>query len=90
MYYCLYNRNGELNHHLFCNVKKLNYICNMKNIPNDIIELSQHFTSQGFELMIVGGAVRDSIIGIEPHDWDLATNAHPDKIVELLKEIEIN
>ncbi len=60
----------------------------MKNIPNDIIELSQHFTANGFELMVVGGAVRDSILGIQPKDWDLATNAHPDKIIQLLRQMD--
>ncbi len=34
----------------------------------------------GFEAFLVGGCVRDSILGREPYDWDIATNALPEDI----------
>lgn len=34
----------------------------------------------GFEAHLVGGAVRDILAGIEPKDFDIATNAHPEQI----------
>lgn len=37
----------------------------------------------GFESYLVGGCVRDIIMGIEPHDYDIATNAKPNKIIEI-------
>lgn len=62
--------------------KRLDFII---DIPNDIREIQSAFKARGFELFLVGGCVRDSFLGLEPKDWDLVTNALPDKIIELLK-----
>jgi len=37
----------------------------------------------GFEAWLVGGSVRDMVMGIEPHDWDIATSATPDRVLKL-------
>ncbi|MCY9737513.1 CCA tRNA nucleotidyltransferase [Paenibacillus alvei] len=37
----------------------------------------------GFDSYIVGGCVRDSIIGREPKDWDICTNAKPEQVIEM-------
>ena len=37
----------------------------------------------GFEAFVVGGCVRDSIMGVVPHDWDITTNATPDDIMNI-------
>ncbi len=42
--------------------------------------------SQGFEAVIVGGAVRDIMLGLEPKDNDLATNAKPEQIEALFEK----
>lgn len=39
----------------------------------------------GFEAYIVGGAVRDVVMGREPHDFDIATSATPKEIVEVMR-----
>ena len=39
--------------------------------------------SNGFEAVVVGGAVRDMMLGEEPKDYDLATSASPAQIVAL-------
>ena len=39
----------------------------------------------GYEAYIVGGCVRDSIIGIEPNDFDITTSAKPNEIKEIFK-----
>jgi poly(A) polymerase len=36
----------------------------------------------GYEAYLVGGCVRDLVLGIEPKDFDVATNAHPEQICE--------
>ena len=46
----------------------------------DIIECLQN---AGFEAVFCGGAVRDFILGIEPHDIDIATSATPDEVEAL-------
>ena len=55
-------------------------------IPNDIILINQVFKDNGFKLFIVGGAVRDSLLGEKPKDFDLATNAIPDKVEEIMQQ----
>lgn len=41
---------------------------------------------QGFEAWIVGGSVRDVILGMESFDWDVTTSATPEEILPLFKE----
>lgn len=39
----------------------------------------------GYEAFIVGGCVRDSILGKAPNDWDITTSAKPEKIKEIFR-----
>ena len=48
--------------------------------PDKIRNLMKAFTSNGYSILVVGGAVRDSLLGLEPKDFDLATDAKPDEI----------
>ena len=38
-------------------------------------------------MYLVGGAIRDVIMGKVPHDYDLATNALPDEMLELFPKV---
>ena len=40
----------------------------------------------GFAAYVVGGCVRDSLLGLAPHDWDLCTAARPEQVMELFGE----
>lgn len=39
----------------------------------------------GFEIYFVGGCVRDSLLGKEPHDYDLTTNASPEDLHKIFR-----
>src|SRR6478609_2710592 len=52
--------------------------------PSDINLINDVFKTNGFDLFLVGGCVRDAYIGTEPKDWDLATNAKPDEVIAML------
>jgi poly(A) polymerase len=39
--------------------------------------------AKGFEALYAGGCVRDRLLGIEPHDYDVATSAHPEQVESL-------
>jgi len=52
-------------------------------IPENIKEKMQKLIDNKFEVYVVGGAVRDSILGEEPHDWDLFTNATGEDILKI-------
>jgi len=55
------------------------------NIPEDILKIKDIFKKNGHKLFVVGGAVRDSVLGKQPKDFDLATDAVPDKVEEMMK-----
>lgn len=49
-------------------------------IPKDILQIKDVFKQNGFNLYVVGGAVRDALLGKTPKDYDLATDAIPDQV----------
>jgi len=55
------------------------------NVPQDIIDPYNLFQKNGKELYIVGGAVRDALMGKKPKDFDLATNAFPEEVVKIVQ-----
>jgi len=55
------------------------------NIPEDIRKIQKVFKSNGKELFLVGGSVRDALLGKPIKDYDLATEAKPDEVIEMLK-----
>ncbi len=58
----------------------------MLQIPLEVKKVSETLVAGGFEAYLVGGCVRDLIIGREPKDWDLTTNARPEQIQALFEE----
>jgi len=53
------------------------------NLPKDVIKIIDDLESKGHEAYIVGGCVRDSIMGVVPKDWDITTSALPDQVVQI-------
>ncbi len=49
-------------------------------IPCDVEFILDRLIKNKYEAFVVGGCVRDSILGKEPHDWDICTNAKPEQI----------
>jgi tRNA nucleotidyltransferase/poly(A) polymerase len=56
------------------------------NIPSDIKKLYKLFKKNGKQLYVVGGAVRDAILGKSPKDFDLTTDAKPDEVLDIAKQ----
>lgn len=54
------------------------------NVPKDILELYKLFKKNGKELYVVGGAVRDALLGKKPKDFDLATDAFPAEVIDIV------
>ncbi|MBQ7962598.1 MAG: HD domain-containing protein [Clostridia bacterium] len=55
----------------------------MINIPKDVENVLNILTENGHKAYVVGGCVRDSLMGREPDDWDVTTDASPKRIKEL-------
>lgn len=54
------------------------------DLPNSVLKMNRIFKENGYELYVVGGAVRDLLYGNEPKDFDLTTNAKPEEIKSML------
>jgi len=55
-------------------------------IPSDIQEIKDVFKKNGFKLYVVGGAVRDALLQKPIKDYDLVTDAVPDKVEEMMND----
>lgn len=55
-------------------------------IPQDIQQIQDVFKKNGYKLYIVGGAVRDFLLNKKIKDYDLATDAVPDMVEEMMQE----
>ena len=54
-------------------------------IPKDVKFVLSTLENYGYEAFVVGGCVRDYLLGLSPSDWDICTNAHPDSVCEVFK-----
>ncbi|MDO8582947.1 MAG: CCA tRNA nucleotidyltransferase [bacterium] len=55
-------------------------------IKKEVLIIYEKIKDAGFEVFLVGGCVRDLLIGKDAKDWDLTTNATPEKIQSLFKD----
>ncbi len=49
-------------------------------LPDDVVYILRTLRVAGYEAFVAGGAVRDMIMGQTPHDYDIATSAHPNDV----------
>ena len=52
-------------------------------MPPAVIGIIEDLHAAGHAAYVVGGSLRDALLGREPADWDMATDARPDRIVAL-------
>ena len=62
------------------------YLLSVEAIPLKVRRLMVLFDSNAYEIFLVGGAVRDLLLGKTPKDYDLTTIATPDQIIELCEK----
>lgn len=55
------------------------------DIPSKVRYIGDVLIANGYEAYVVGGAVRDAYMYLEPHDYDIATNARPEEVMKLFK-----
>jgi poly(A) polymerase len=60
-----------------------------RNVSRHAIKVCEVLRSKGYEAYIVGGAVRDLIVGLVPKDFDVATNATPEQVKPLFRRARI-
>lgn len=52
-------------------------------VPETVVVVGRTLRAAGLEACLVGGCVRDLLRGVEPADWDVATDARPDRLLQL-------
>lgn len=52
-------------------------------VPNQAKEIIEKLMEHGYEAYVVGGCVRDSLLGRAPGDWDITTSAKPQQVKAL-------
>jgi tRNA nucleotidyltransferase (CCA-adding enzyme) len=52
-------------------------------VPRDVLDLCERLRSRGKRSWIVGGCVRDLLLGRIANDWDIATDARPNELVNI-------
>lgn len=60
---------------------------NKIKIPQVLQKMNEIFSENGFEAYLVGGAVRDVLLGKEASDWDVTTNAKPEEVMKIFKRV---
>lgn len=56
------------------------------SIPDGASRILARLNQYGYEAYLVGGCVRDFVMGRKPHDWDICTNAKPEQVVDIFKD----
>lgn len=58
-------------------------------IPESIKEIVNALEAGGFESYLVGGCVRDRLLGLPPSDYDICTAARPEQMKDCLSDMKI-
>lgn len=56
-------------------------------IPDDVKMIMGKLNSSGFKAYVVGGAIRNSLLGIKAKDWDITTSAKPDDMLKVFEHL---
>ncbi len=59
------------------------------DIPQNVNRIIKALEEKGFEAYIVGGCVRDELLGLTPHDYDITTDALPDNMKDCFKDFKV-
>lgn len=58
-------------------------------LPHDAMWLLQRLRGAGYSAYVVGGCVRDSLLGRQPGDWDICTSARPEQMRSLFQDQQL-
>lgn len=58
-------------------------------VPDYALAVVERLESRGYEAYVVGGCVRDSLLGRQPNDWDVCTNALPEDVLRVFRRFHV-
>jgi poly(A) polymerase len=59
------------------------------NISSSALKVLYRLKDAGFQGFLVGGAVRDLLLGLQPKDFDIATDAHPEEVRKIFRNCRL-
>ena len=59
------------------------------SLPHYVLALIDRLETAGFPAYAVGGCVRDMLLGLTPHDYDLCTAALPEEMMEVFRDWKV-
>ncbi|MFK8003521.1 MAG: CCA tRNA nucleotidyltransferase [Polyangiales bacterium] len=59
----------------------------MSDVPRGVREVTKGLNEAGYRAWIVGGCVRDRLMGRDPSDWDIATSATPKQVSRAFRKV---
>lgn len=68
---------------------KSNLKIELKDIDPGALFIIKRLNDSGYEALVVGGCIRNLIMGEEAHDWDITTKAAPEEIVEVFRDYKV-
>lgn len=64
-------------------IPRAEHVISRANISHGALRVLRQLRDSGYDAYLVGGGVRDLLLGREPKDFDVATNAHPDQVKQV-------
>ncbi len=58
-------------------------------IPTNVKEILDRLWAAGFDAYVVGGSLRDALLGKEAHDWDVTSSARPEEVIALFSDLRV-
>lgn len=59
----------------------------IRKIPSIVKDFGKVFNTAGFQCFLVGGTIRNRMMGLEMSDFDLATDAQPEEVMKLFRKV---
>ena len=66
-----------------------NHNISQEDIDPDVYKISESLISNGYQAFLVGGCIRDILLGKKPKDFDIATDANPSEICKIFSHAKI-
>ncbi|BBI01175.1 poly(A) polymerase I [Buchnera aphidicola (Nipponaphis monzeni)] len=70
-------------------ITRNNHNISRKNISKNALKILNRLSKLGYEAYLVGGCIRDLIIGCQPKDFDITTNATPQELKKLFRNSRV-
>jgi len=72
-----------------CLIPRQQHAISRKDISSRALKVLNRLHQAGFSAYLVGGAVRDALLGLRPKDFDVATNATPEQVRRLFRNCRL-